>query len=127
MELAGQEMRKILIIDDTEAIAKVVMIYLKNEYEMVWMENPIEALDWMNSNTLPDLILLDIRMPEMRGDEFLLKLKNDEAYCDISVIMMSGEDSTSERVRLLESGAADYIVKPFSPVELRMRIKRILE
>lgn len=126
MEITGQSLRKILIIDDNEAIAKVVMIYLKNEYETVWMGNPLEALDWMRTNPLPDLILSDIRMPEMRGDEFLLKIKSDGNYRHIPIVMLSGEDSTSERVRLLQDGAADYIVKPFNPVELRTRIKRIL-
>ena len=75
----------------------------------------------------PDLIISDIRMPEMRGDEFLAYLKLNELFKQIPVVMLSSEDSTSERIRLLEEGAEDYIVKPFNPMELKIRIKKILD
>lgn len=118
--------KKLLIIDDNEAIARVVMVYLKGEYDTVWMENPLEAIEWIRNNSLPDLILSDIRMPQMRGDDFLLQMKQDENYGHIPIVMLSGEDSTSERERLLKDGAADYIVKPFNPIELKARLKRIV-
>ena len=73
------------------------------------------------------LIISDIRMPEMRGDEFLAYLKLNELFKQIPVVMLSSEDSTSERIRLLEEGAEDYIVKPFNPQELKIRIKKILD
>ena len=75
----------------------------------------------------PDVVLMDIRMPEMRGDEFLAYLKLNELFKQIPVVMLSSEDSTSERIRLLEEGAEDYIVKPFNPQELKIRIKKILD
>lgn len=126
MEVTGKPIKRLLIIDDNEAIARVVMIYLKGEYESVWMENPLEAIEWIRNHQLPDLILSDIRMPQMRGDEFLLKMKSDENYQHIPIVMLSGEDSTTERNRLLQDGAADYIVKPFNPLELKTRLKRIV-
>ncbi|MEG0994157.1 MAG: response regulator [Bacteroidales bacterium] len=126
MEVTGKPIKRLLIIDDNEAIARVVMIYLKGEYESVWMENPLEAIEWIRNNQLPDLILSDIRMPQMRGDEFLLQMKSDENYQHIPIVMLSGEDSTTERERLLQGGAADYIVKPFNPLELKTRLKRIV-
>lgn len=76
---------------------------------------------------MPDLIISDIKMPEMRGDEFLTYLKNNELFKALPVIMLSGEDSSSERVRLLEQGAEDYIVKPFNPLELKIRISKIIK
>jgi DNA-binding response OmpR family regulator len=66
-------------------------------------------------------------MPEMRGDEFLKYLKNNELFKSIPVIMLSGEDSTTERIRLLSEGADDYIVKPFNPLELKVRLKKLLQ
>ena len=80
----------------------------------------------MADGNMPDLIVSDIRMPEMRGDEFLMLLKQDELFRQIPVIMLSSEDSTSERIRLLESGADDYIVKPFNPMELKLRVKKLI-
>jgi len=80
----------------------------------------------MKSGNTPDLIISDIRMPGMRGDDFLEWIKQNELFRHIPVIMLSSEDSTSERIRLLEIGAEDYIVKPFNPMELKIRVKKIL-
>jgi len=120
-------MKKILIVDDKESIAKIISIYLSNEFEIIWFENPIKGIAWLQTGNIPDLIVLDILMPEMRGDEFLKYLKNNELFKSIPVIMLSGEDSTSERIRLLSEGADDYIVKPFNPLELKVRLKKLLQ
>lgn len=117
---------KVLIVDDKEQIAKIIFASLAGEYECFYHPTPVEAIDWMMAGNMPDLIISDIRMPNMRGDEFLLFLKHNELFRDIPVVMLSSEDSTSERIRLLEEGAEDYIVKPFNPLELRVRIKKIL-
>ncbi len=120
-------MKKILIVDDKEQIAKILHVYLMQEYACYYKQNPVEALQWLYDGNMPDLIISDIRMPEMRGDEFLLYLKHNELFKNIPVVMLSSEDSTTERIRLLESGAVDYIVKPFNPMELKIRIKRIID
>ncbi|MCK9626245.1 MAG: response regulator transcription factor [Bacteroidales bacterium] len=120
-------MKKILIIDDKEAIAKVLAIYLSSEFECIHFDNPIKALKWLQENNSPDLIILDIRMPEMSGDDFLIYLKQNDLYKDIPVIMLSSEDSSSDKIRLLSEGAEDYIVKPFNPLELKVRVKKILD
>lgn len=120
-------MKKVLIVDDKIQIAKILYAYLHNDYECSYMQNPIEALRWLHEGNLPDLIISDIRMPEMRGDEFLEYLKHNELFRHIPIVMLSSEDSTSERIRLLEVGAEDYIVKPFNPMELKIRIKKILD
>ena len=118
--------KQILIVDDKESIAKILSVYLGYEYEIVFYDNPIKALAWLQDGNMPDLIVSDIRMPEMRGDEFLMLLKQDELFRQIPVIMLSSEDSISERIRLLESGAEDYIVKPFNPMELKLRVKKLI-
>ena len=126
--------KKVLIVDDKEQIAKILFAYLHKDYECFYMQNPPQAIEWLSRGNMPDLIISDIRMPEMRGDEFLAYLKLNELFKQINellrgipVIMLSSEDSTSERIRLLEEGAEDYIVKPFNPQELKIRIKKILD
>ena len=119
--------KKVLIVDDKEQIAKILFAYLQPDYECFYMQNPPQAIEWLSRGTMPDLIISDIRMPEMRGDEFLAYLKLNELFKQIPVVMLSSEDSTSERIRLLEEGAEDYIVKPFNPQELKIRIKKILD
>lgn len=118
--------KKVLIVDDKESIAKVISFYLASEYEFTYFDNPLKAIAWLQQGTNPDLIISDIRMPEMTGDKFLDYLKCNELFKAIPVIMLSSEDSTSERIRLLENGADDYILKPFNPLEIRIRIKKII-
>ena len=115
-----------MLIDDKISIAKVVSIYLSSEYELIYFENPIKAIEWLQKGDMPDLIISDIRMPEMRGDEFLSYMKKNELFKSIPIIMLSSEESTTERIRILEEGAVDYILKPFNPMELKVRIKKII-
>ena len=119
--------KKVLIVDDKEQIAKILYVYLQADYDCYYKQNPVEAIGWINQGNMPDLIISDIRMPEMRGDEFLAYLKHNELFRQIPVVMLSSEDSTSERIRLLEEGAEDYIVTPFNTMELKIRIKKILD
>jgi len=118
--------RKYYFLDDKETIAKVLSVYLTTEYDCVWLSNGLLGMKWLQEGNVPDLIISDIRMPEMRGDDFLEWIKSNELFKHIPVIMLSSEDSTSERIRLLEIGAADYIVKPFNPMELKIRVKKII-
>lgn len=119
--------KRILILDDKETIAKVISIYLSTDYDFVYFDNAIKGIRWLLEGNIPDLIISDIRMPEMRGDEFLEYIKNNQLFKHIPVIILSSEESTSERIRLLEIGAADYILKPFNPLELRVRVKKIID
>lgn len=120
-------MKKIVLVDDKASIAKVVSIYLSKEYEFTYFENPIKAIEYLQEGNIPDLIISDIRMPEMMGDDFLRYIKKNELFKSIPIIILSSEESTTERIRLLEEGAADYILKPFNPLELKVRIKKIIE
>ena len=104
----------------------VLSIYLASDYDCIWLPNGIEGVKWLQEGNIPDLIISDIRMPEMRGDEFLEWI-NPISYSNTSGGMLSSEDSTTERIRLLQEGAEDYIVKPFNPMELKVRIKKIIE
>ena len=119
--LKSEVMKKtILLLDDKESIAKVVAVYLSGEYDVVYFDNALKGIQWLQEGNKPDLIISDIRMPVMRGDEFLEYVKNNELFKSFPVIILSSEESTSERIRLLEVGASDYIVKPFNPMELKM-------
>ena len=105
-------MKKILFVDDKPAIGKVLSVYLGKENELVYFE--------------PALIISDIRMPRMNGSEFLHYLKGNALFRHIPVVMLSSEESTTERINLLEAGAEDFILKPFNPMELKARIKKYL-
>lgn len=68
--------KKILVLDDKIAIAKVLSIYLASDYDCIWLPNGIRRVKWLQEGNIPDLIISDIRMPEMRGDEFLEWIKS---------------------------------------------------
>ena len=66
-------------------------------------------------------------MPFMTGEEFLAYIKKNELFKSIPVVILSSEDNSINRIRLLENGAEDFILKPFNPMELKVRLKKILK
>lgn len=118
--------KKILLVDDKSTIGKVAGVYLGKEYDFTYLEDPIKAIEWLNEGNVPDLIISDIRMPLMMGDEFLRYMKNNELFKSIPIVMLSSEESTTERIRLLEEGAEDYILKPFNLWNSKSESKRLL-
>jgi DNA-binding response OmpR family regulator len=120
-------MKKILLVDDKPTIGQVLTMYLGKEYDLIYFEDPLKAIDWLHEGNDPDLIISDIRMPKMTGDEFLEYLKGNSLFSHIPVVMLSSEESTSERIRMLQEGAVDYILKPFNPMELKVRINKVIK
>lgn len=118
--------KSILLVDDKYPIAKILTIYL-SAFEVKYAENPLIAFDWLNEGNQPDLIITDINMPEMNGEDFLIHLKANEKFKHIPVFILSSADESENRVRLYEKGADDFILKPFNPEELKLRVKRVLE
>ena len=88
---------------------------IRDRNELVYFEDPVRAIEWLNEGNEPALIISDIRMPKMTGSEFLAYLKGNSLFKDIPVVMLSSEESTTERINLLEAGAEDFILKPFNP------------
>lgn len=124
-EILESMKKSILIVDDKPEIAKIIMLYLSSMYELKYVENPIKAISWLNEGNLPDTIISDLNMPEMNGEEFLCYLKANELFSHIPVLILSSVDSSANRVRLFEEGAEDFILKPFNPEELKVRVKRL--
>lgn len=116
----------ILLVDDKPEIAKIIMLYLASTYQVRYEENPLKAIDWLTQGNIPDMIISDLNMPEMSGEEFLIYLKANEMFSDIPVLILSSVESSVNRIRLFEEGAEDFVLKPFNPEELKVRIKRIL-
>jgi DNA-binding response OmpR family regulator len=118
--------KKILILDDRPSIGKVITMYLSREYDLQYFDNAINRIKWILKGNMPDLIITDIYMPEMNGTVVFQFVKNNQLFRDIPVIFLSGEENSSIRIKLLEEGADDFILKPFNPIELKIRIKKAL-
>lgn len=113
---------KILVVDDEPSIVDVLTRFLTREgYEVLTAGNGREALDRVQQEQ-PDLILLDITMPEMDGFTVCRQLKDDERTALIPITMLTGLDDREHRTRGIEAGADDFLTKPFEQSILRARI-----
>jgi putative two-component system response regulator len=114
---------KILIVDDDQHVRETLTRVLQREgYLLITATNGLEALDVVARES-PDLILLDVTMPELDGFAVCQRLKNDERTALIPVTMLTGLDDREHRRYGLEAGADDFLTKPFEPSLLRARIR----
>jgi sigma-B regulation protein RsbU (phosphoserine phosphatase) len=121
-----QPARKILVVDDEPTNLRLMGQVLRNHYELAFATSGQRALGLVAADR-PDLILLDIMMPEMDGYEVCRRLKSDAAARDIPVIFVTAMGETSDETRGLEVGAVDYLTKPISPPIVQARVKTHLE
>lgn len=112
-----------MIVEDSVVNQKLLTkILAKHNYKVLVAESGEEAIELL-TQTLPDLILLDIVLPGMDGYGICKCLKQDDRICDIPVIFISALDSTKDKVEGFEAGGVDYITKPFEPAEVVARIR----
>lgn len=114
---------KILIVDDDSNIVELIRLYLeKDGFDTVTASNGKQALEKFSSDA-PDLIVLDVMMPEMDGWQVCREIRKTS---DVPIIMLTAKGETFDKVLGLELGADDYMVKPFETKELVARIKAVL-
>ena len=113
-------------IEDDASIRDIeIYTLLSTGFEAKGFENGKEAFEALKDEQ-PDLILLDVMMPEMDGIEFLRKVKSSSVFCDIPIIMATAKGSEYDKVKSLDMGADDYLVKPFGMMEMVSHIKAVL-
>lgn len=118
--------QKILLVDDDPNILKVLSMRLeKTGYEVDSISDGFMALEKIRKDR-PDLIILDLMLPEIDGYKVCRMLKFDEAYKNIPVIMLTGRTQEEDRKKGLQMGADAYIVKPFESKNLLMKIEELL-
>lgn len=114
---------KILAVDDEQRMVRFIQLNLEQDgFQVITAYNGKEALEQVRTQ-LPDLILLDIMMPDLNGFEVLRKIRE---VSTVPVIMLTAKGEEDDRIQGLELGADDYITKPFSPRELVSRIRAVL-
>ena len=117
--------KKIFIVDDEPDILDFCHLVLETEgFEVRTATNGLELIKELN-NFVPDLILLDIMMPDMDGWEVLRMLQNDDRYESIPIAMLTAKTQAKDKILGIQEGAVDYITKPFAPDELLERIEKI--
>ncbi|MDA3845788.1 MAG: response regulator [Vallitaleaceae bacterium] len=118
---------RILITDDQPSNIEILIELLRETYSIQIATSGQKAIDIINGDKQPDLILLDVMMPVMDGHEVLKRIKSEEKTKDIPVIFITASESEELEEAALAYGAVDYIIKPFNPKIVKQRIKNQLE
>jgi len=126
MSLPPANKIKILIVEDDVYMQLILKQFLSNVYETEVCVNGMDALTSIQNGNIPDLIISDLNTSKLNGLELVSQLQASDFFKTIPVIIVSGEDSSEKRIMCLNSGADDYIVKPFNPAELEARVRVIL-
>ena len=119
----NQPMRKLLMIDDDQTLAMLLKSVLAQEgFELVWADRPSQGLPLIADR--PDLILLDVMLPELDGFAVVKQLR--DAGEQTPIIMLTGKGADADRIKGLNLGADDYLPKPFNHLELLARVNSVL-
>ena len=124
--LGKMNAKRILIIEDEQPIREMVGFALDSAGFEIQEAADVRQAQVLIANGLPDLILLDWMLPGMSGIDYARRLKKEDLTREVPIIMLTARTEEEEKVLGLESGADDYVTKPFSPRELLARIKAVL-
>ncbi|MBE9586362.1 response regulator transcription factor [Mucilaginibacter sp. JRF] len=117
---------KILVVEDDPYMQIILNEFLSSTYEVEICDNGMDALAFLQNGNIPNLILSDYNTPEITGLALIEQVKASDFFMSIPIIILSGEESSEKRIKCLDSGADDFVVKPFNPAELAARIRVVL-
>jgi putative two-component system response regulator len=118
--------KKIFLVDDDEIHLSILENMLKNKYEIITAKSGKDALEYLLKGAVPNLILLDILMPNLDGWETFNRLRAISFLKDVPIVFLTSVTESAEVERAQEIGAADYITKPYNRDDLLSRVEKIL-
>lgn len=116
----------LLIVEDNAEVREFIREQLQDDYRILEAENGSQGLEF-SLKEIPDLIISDLMMPQMDGEEFCLSIRNDEKTSHIPIIMLTARAGLENKLRGLESGIDAYLTKPFKVKELQLRVRKLIE
>lgn len=126
--MASENKNIALVVEDEEQIAYLLRFILEREgFKVELARDGRAAQEFITGGTPPALVMLDVMLPFVDGYQLLAAIRAQDGWEDVPVMMLTAKSQEKDIVRALDSGAADYMVKPFKPDELRARIKRLVK
>jgi len=117
---------KVLIVDDAPNIRMLLEYNLKKEFDLTILEDGAEAKKWLSEGNTVDILVTDIMMPNVDGYELVEFIRKETEMKNLPVIMLSAKGQSTDKIKGLQTGADDYLTKPFNPEELVIRINNLL-
>lgn len=119
---------KLLVVDDSSTMRRIIKNTLArlNYKDIVEGEHGVEAWEYLDANADIDMLITDWNMPEMNGLELVKKVRADERFTDMPIIMVTTEGGKAEVITALKAGVNNYIVKPFTPQVLKEKLGAVI-
>lgn len=125
MELTANYKPKVLMVEDEEDTASLLKFLLERaNYRVVHAKDGRTAQEFVDTMPLPDIVLLDVMLPFLSGLQVLTYIRSKKEWEKVPIVMLTADGSEHDIKRALETGANDYMLKPFNPRELTSRLKR---
>ena len=118
--------KEILLIEDHESIRMLLAKYLSKEYNVTTRKDGLEGLAYLSQGNIPNLIILDMSLPNISGIEFLTNIRSSGFFSSLPILVVSGEESKNVIEKCNSLGISGYITKPFNPIDLKAEINSIL-
>ncbi|KAA9357659.1 response regulator transcription factor [Larkinella humicola] len=116
----------VLVVEDDMYIRKVLRHTLKAEFEVTTLNNGIEAMDWLEAGNPVDIIITDLQMPYLSGQDLIRTIRASSLLTQVPIIVLSTFTDSATKIACLEQGADDYMIKPFNPLEVKAKINAIM-
>lgn len=127
MESPDTPKLRVLMVEDEEDTASLLKFLLERaSYQVVHAKDGRQAQELVNTISPPDIVLLDVMLPFLSGLQVLTFIRKREGWKKVPIVMLTADGSEHDIKRALESGANDYMIKPFNPRELTTRLKRFV-
>ena len=118
--------QKILAIDSSNAMRFLLQTVLGKDYQVITAPDGCSAMAWLSKKNLPELVIMDARLPDMYDWEMAEQFVSSGIYRDIPILILSSFDKNTTLLKCTELGIAEYFTKPFNPVELANAVHRIM-
>jgi len=124
--MSKNKLPSLVIVDDEPVIRLLLNEFLQKKFKIHTLNGGLECLHYLEENDLTKILIIDLNMPDISGLEVITILRSNKKWAKLAIIVLSAEESSKDRIRCLNAGADDYMLKPFNPQELDARIYSIL-